>query len=613
MPAFHARRRSHSEVAELSLGMRLAGWSKLTAMKKPKSLPRPLLKIAWPNWQDCLLGVLGGATLALFIAPVMRLIHWAKAMESKFLIHTAWPNHAGWLLGAIALALLALLAPPCMRFLKKLWRSWRAGVYTGIGIIWFLCFAAAGIALSSSLAASAAFALVALLATFLAGLLRYTCLEPLSVGSDQDSPIEHWRDDRLGRRQVVERLAQAAVVDRASVIALLGSFGDGKTSTLNLLEHDLQDELFLDSLQLGNSVWKKAARGPQIIVVRFSSWLAGDENGLIANLFNTIVRGLETQFLVPRIRTGLIRYARALTGAVPKFGEFLKEIFAEPSQREQFESLKTMIESLRAKVVVLVDEVDRLRRGELEVLLKLIRGASEFSNVSYVCAFHKAALVRELSASSCEDDRRYAEDYLEKFFPIQVPLPKIDSDFLAQEFKRRMADLYGQEDLLRDEEESKAFVEAIAPLLVSHIPQYLSNLRRLKLFFNRVSSSIKPVAREVNLFDFIVLQLLWMNSEETIEEIFTNRRYFYYPTWHYERWMEIVHIDRDEARKQRKGFVDGILATFRRKIAVFDPAILCSEGDGNYLAVSFGPRSTIPGAGPLTTCWLAVGPGDGRC
>jgi hypothetical protein len=55
------------------------------------------------------------------------------------------------------------------------------------------------------------------------------------------------------------------------------------------------------------------------------------------------------------------------------------------------------------------------------------------------------------------------------------------------------------------------------------------------------------------------------------------------------------------------------LATFRRKIAVFDPAILCSEGDGNYLAVSFGPRSTIPGAAPLTTCWLAVGPDDGRC
>ena len=59
--------------------------------------------------------------------------------------------------------------------------------------------------------------------------------------------------------------------------------------------------------------------------------------------------------------------------------------------------------------------------------------------------------------------------------------------------------------------------------------------------------------------------------------------------------------------------VKGVLATFRRKIAVFDPAILCSEGDGSYLAVSFGPRSTIAGAAPLTACWLAVGPGNGRC
>ena len=78
------------------------------------------------------------------------------------------------------------------------------------------------------------------------------------------------------------------------------------------------------------------------------------------------------------------------------------------------------------------------------------------------------------------------------------------------------------------------------------------------------------------------------------------------PTWRF--WGLYVHVCKRETLWEAYQ-----LATFRRKIAVFDPAILCSEGDGNYLAVSFGPRSTIPGAAPLTTCWLAVGPGDGRC
>jgi hypothetical protein len=59
---------------------------------------------------------------------------------------------------------------------------------------------------------------------------------------------------------------------------------------------------------------------------------------------------------------------------------------------------------------------------ELNLLLKVLRGAPELANVSYVCAF-KDAVARIVSPK----DVTFGLRYLETFLPVQLQLPAIES------------------------------------------------------------------------------------------------------------------------------------------------------------------------------------------
>lgn len=517
----------------------------VTQLTINKSQFRGLLSRSWP---DIVWGTIFGALFA-FLFPSLAFV--AKAvfprLSTTVLDHTVWPSYGYSLLLIVLLGVLLLLFPRGISLLKRLSGSWHAGLSTGLFWIWLVSSGAAFSILGTSSAwYSVIFGVLAVLGTGLVLLLGASDSEPgnvrgISTAADPDIPIEAWEQDILYRRNVVDSLAQRIIDDRASVVALVGPFGDGKTSVLNLLDQTLRSH-------------------GHLLVVRFSSWLPGSEQILVATLFNSIVQALERRFILPQIRTSFIRYARVLTSLMPRVGGTVKEFFEQPSPSDQMRALRQMIERLPVRVVLLVDDVDRMHRAELDVLLKLIRGASEFSNLTYVCAFHKNALVREYSQSTDED---FAREYLERFFPVEILLPKIDASILSEEFDKRFEKLCTKHDLLTTAEVRKQFHDEFRPLWQLHVQKNISNLRRLKLFFNRIEACIGPIAKEVNLLDFLVLELVRENAPEIYDQIYQNGRYFYYSRWAFETWGEMA-VDDQRGREERKKFFDSLFKDLER-------------------------------------------------
>ena len=74
-----------------------------------------------------------------------------------------------------------------------------------------------------------------------------------------DLPIQDWSEDRLNRGPLIQSIAELVLRDNAPVVAVIGGFGEGKTSALNLLAASLECR-------------------PDVLVVQFSSWLPGDED-----------------------------------------------------------------------------------------------------------------------------------------------------------------------------------------------------------------------------------------------------------------------------------------------------------------------------------------------
>jgi predicted KAP-like P-loop ATPase len=442
------------------------------------------------------------------------------------------------MVASIAATALLLGAGKLASLAARVYRSWTAGIITGVIPIWFLVSLFFFLLLAYRNRLDIPILLgIGLLPIVGGAFQQYRFLHqssaPLAVPEvpsseiklntesvEFDLPIRDWSEDWLHRRPFVESVANLILRQHAPVTAIVGSFGDGKTSFLNLLYRTLSSRA-------------------DLVVAKFNSWLPGDKATLASSLFATIDGELKSKYLILGLTKQLRRFARMLAGTVPRFGETLKQYVEEVSQPEQLSSLKVLLERIPVRVVVLVDEVDRMDSEELHLLLKAIRGVVDLPQISYVCAFDRKAVSRLISQS----DSEYGQQYLEKFFPIQRALPRIDQELLGQVFDSKLEAICRKFGLLQTEAEKKEFNDDLLQLWQRSIKRYLNNFRRMNLFFNSLEMALEPVHAEVNLYDMLVLQLVKMISEECYQFIYDNGFLFYHSGWRIGLWFENLHVD----------------------------------------------------------------------
>jgi hypothetical protein len=218
---------------------------------------------------------------------------------------------------------------------------------------------------------------------------------------DFDAPISSWDEDLLNRSAFVEMLALNILVSKPAVIMLRGSFGDGKSSVLKLL-------------RLG--VERKA------IVVPFNSWLPNSQQTLVTDLFGDIAAEISRSYLIPGLRKRLRALASILAGTVPQL-KVLSELLPSSTQREEIAELEGVLALVPKRIVVLLDEIDRMQKEELQTLLKVLRGAASLQNVTFVCACDQESVERIAFGTSDAE----SHEALEKFLPYNNGLTSAGS------------------------------------------------------------------------------------------------------------------------------------------------------------------------------------------
>ena len=300
--------------------------------------------------------------------------------------------------------------------------------------------------------------------------------------SESDDPIESWAEDTLGRAALIDSLSVKLLISKAPVIALFGEFGSGKTSILNLLGAHLRGKA---------------------IVVSFSTWLPGSQETLTSYLMADIANECQKHYMVPGLRKSAGRLANALSQSVP----FLKgypELFPAPTQRDDIENLKRALMRLPQRVVVLLDELDRMERNELLPLLKVVRGISSLPNLSFVCAAER----RTLTSTVCGDNADNSNLYFEKFFPSSVAVPKEDSGALQNAGVERVIAALRHRGWFEDEQEVTELrieFEAVWPLRIAPL---VKNLRAIGLLANDVGIAAAPLRRQVDPVDLTFIELI---------------------------------------------------------------------------------------------------------
>jgi hypothetical protein len=298
------------------------------------------------------------------------------------------------------------------------------------------------------------------------------------LASTSDDPIEDWSQDIIGRTAIVESLVEHIFVHRTPIVALHGGLGDGKSSVLKLLRQSL---------------------GGRAIIVSFSTWLPGSDETLALDLFRDVATECRRRFYIPQLKRQAIAYARTLSGSVSYLGG-LKELLPTQSQQQEIEELRTTLGRVPLPIVVLLDEIDRMQRDEIIVLLKILRGASSIPNVSFICAFSQEEIKKQLSSSGT-----IGYDYLEKFFPVSLALAPPEPDMISRLLRDRINKAARSAGWFIGTDE-KTFAELLDRMWQDGLSEICTNLRKTGLLLNDLSSSGRIIGGEVNTMDLIGIE-----------------------------------------------------------------------------------------------------------
>ncbi len=462
------------------------------------------------------------------------------------------PHHL-WLLTTLILGTLLLIR--AKQLANFLFRCFNYCMYEGT-VVWIVCTAIA--LLNQNIWLRIFTVLATLLLTGVIAYLRTSFLRderPTVINAD--CAVARLADDRLGRVAFIDSLTKRVLDDSAPVIAVIGAYGDGKTTVLNFLAEKLHQ------------------RGAT--VVHFQSSLPGNEASLVSSLFNDIGKHLHQRFFTQPLSRTLGRVARTFSGLIPKAPSGLQAILADPSQDDILNEFNDRLNNLPVrKVVVLLDDMDRMQGPELRTLLKIIRAADEYPKLSFVCAFYKKALVDalirhqvvqgvtldyystagrasgQIRGQWTSDDTHAGYEYLEKFFPVQIPVPKLDDVQAGKEFDDRFNQFAKANGLPQLPEDTSEFDKAFGPLWTNIFRYALTNLRKINAYFNALNSSYGLIKDEVNLLDFMCIELLRQTQPDIYDKVFRHRSLFYFPEWDVFKWGErTVEVDKGKAKQRR--------------------------------------------------------------
>jgi len=326
----------------------------------------------------------------------------------------------------------------------------------------------------------------------------------VTVPLEEDDPIESWDKDFLNRSWLVDTICVKVLISKSPVVAIFGDFGAGKTSILNLLRSHLSDKA---------------------MVVIFNTWLPGSRDALVSSLLRDIAAEVRKFYVFPDLRKGLLRLTNAIAQSVPLL-KGLPMVFSPYTQRDDFDDLRKSLARLPKRVVVLLDDLDRMRRKELLALLKVIRGVSSLPNVSFVCALEREK-VEEIGLGEFSPDSHV---FFEKFFPVSIELPKIDEDVLKNAGIERVVTAFKRHGWFEDDPESeKALRQDLDRIWNEEIGAYCTNLRQIGLLANDVSVASAPLVNEVNPLDLILIELLRRFEPALYSIIWENRAALTYP------------------------------------------------------------------------------------
>lgn len=308
-----------------------------------------------------------------------------------------------------------------------------------------------------------------------------------------DRPIAKAEDDILNYSSEIEKLTkklETLNLERSWSIGITSVWGGGKTSFLNLLEESIR-------------------KHKNFIVVKFNPRNSKNTASIQEDFFSVICSALKpynscfSKMFKDYMKTLQLFDKENIINTIFN----LRKIADKNSEKVK---LDTALKLLNKKVIIFIDDLDRLLAEEIIEVFKLIDDNASFPNLIFLTAYDK----KHISTIINETYRNEATLFSDKFFNYEEIVPIRNYRYIYNYLKEKLSKELKAEDGVVEQYEE--ILEMYQPLVKKH----LDTLRDIKRFLNIFLKDYKPLQRELNFEDYFLLTIIKYKNPEVHKNLY---------------------------------------------------------------------------------------------
>ena len=378
-----------------------------------------------------------------------------------------------WIGGLCFVTTLLLICRLCSSYEYVIW-TW---IFAYVDVITFVCFAYVVLAL-------------------------FNCYKKEKAAKDEpigtlleDNPIEREKEDVFslkGEAQNIAKEIRARNRAKTSSIAITAPWGGGKSSFLNLIREQINE----DEFEIVYFV-PRDSKSVQTIQEDFFSMIAcvlakyDSRCSHIMKDYMASLQLIDNRSIVERVLS-------------------IYRIWDKDSLKD---SIKESFAALKKRVLVIIDDFDRLSKEEILEVLKLIDGNAAFTNLIFLTAYDKEQVNRVLGDTYQTPDACFVD----KFFDVEFAIPFRKCEVISDYIKATLC-----KQLAANDSEGEN-IRRVLTDQTSIFEEYIPTLRDAKRYINQVVLDFEPIRGEVFVSDFLLLQLVKYRYPELYKGIFKQK------------------------------------------------------------------------------------------
>jgi len=281
------------------------------------------------------------------------------------------------------------------------------------------------------------------------------------------------------------------------VVGIFGDWGQGKTTVLNFMKSKL------DSAPLDGD--------PKVITVMFNPWRFSSEDELLLSFFTTLSRtvGKKIKSTHSQVSEAIDKYSflfkptKLLVGLdAEKAAQEMAKRIGTDSVEDLKANLDKILRSSQQRVVVFMDDIDRLDRHEIQAVFRLIKLVANFDNTAYVLFFDDEMVAAALKEQYGGGDLAAGRAFLEKVVQVPLHLPSISQIAFDRYFEDNVKQALTDAEVALTAEEWTTFIREFGKGLRDR----LKTPRMCKRYSNALTFALSLLRDDVNSVDLMLVE-----------------------------------------------------------------------------------------------------------